>query len=84
MPVETTETRGTNSGESSRIDARSTGDGGSADRRTTPSSGHQLSIYQFRSAVQSGGSGEHDRMSLMMRRSPRVNHEVLLRATFLG
>ena len=44
----------------------------------------QLNIYQFRSAVQSGGSGEHDRMSLMMRRSPRVNHEVLLRATFLG
>jgi hypothetical protein len=44
----------------------------------------RLTIYQFQSAAQSGGSGMHDRMSLMMRRSPRVNHEVLLRATFLG
>jgi hypothetical protein len=45
---------------------------------------HILSIYQFRHAAQSGGRGKHNRMSLMMRRSPRVNHEVLLRATFLG
>jgi len=44
----------------------------------------QLSIYQFRHTAQSGGRGKHNRMSLMMRRSPRVNHEVLLRATFLG
>src|SRR3954467_3790327 len=43
-----------------------------------------LSIYQFRHTAQSGGRGKHNRMSLMMRRSPRVNHEVLLRATFLG
>ena len=43
-----------------------------------------LSIYQFRSTAQSGGRGKHDRMSLTMRRSPRVNHEVLLRATFRG
>ena len=43
-----------------------------------------LSIYQFRSAAQSGGGGKHDRMSLMMRPSPRVSQEVLLRATFLG
>jgi membrane fusion protein (multidrug efflux system) len=42
MPVETTETRDTNSGESSRIDARSTDDGGSVDHGTTPSPGHQL------------------------------------------
>jgi hypothetical protein len=44
----------------------------------------ELSIYQFRHTAQSGGRGKHNRMSLMMRRSPRVNHEVLLRATFLG
>jgi hypothetical protein len=43
-----------------------------------------LSIYQFRHTAQSGGRGKPNRMSLMMRRSPRVNHEVLLRATFLG
>jgi hypothetical protein len=43
-----------------------------------------LSIYQFRHTAQSGGRGKHNRMSLMMRRRPRVNHEVLLRATFLG
>jgi hypothetical protein len=40
--------------------------------------------YQFRSTAQSGRSGQYDRMSLIMRRSPQVNHEVLLRATFLG
>ena len=44
----------------------------------------RLSIYQFRSAAQSGGRGKHDRMSLVIRRSPRVNQEVLLRATFFG
>jgi hypothetical protein len=44
----------------------------------------QLSIYQFRSTTQSGGRGKHDRMSLVIRRSPRVNQEVLLRATFFG
>ena len=43
-----------------------------------------LGIYQFRSTAQSGGRGKHNRMSLTMRRSPRVNHDVLLRATFLG
>jgi hypothetical protein len=43
-----------------------------------------LSIYQFRSTAQSGGRGKHDRMSLVIRRSPRVNQEVLLRATFFG
>ncbi len=36
MPVDTTETRDTNSGESSRTDARSTGDSGSADAAATP------------------------------------------------
>jgi hypothetical protein len=43
-----------------------------------------LSIYQFRSTAQSGGRGTHDRMSLVIRRSPRVNQEVLLRANFFG
>ena len=51
---------------------------------SAPGLATELTIYQFRSAAQSGGSGKHDRMSLMMRRRPRVNHEVLLRATFLG
>ena len=45
---------------------------------------HTLSIYQFRSTAQSGGRGKHDRMSLVIRRSPRVNQEALLRATFFG
>ena len=43
-----------------------------------------LSIYQFRSTPQSCGSGRPDCINLTMRRSPRVNQEVLLRATFLG
>jgi hypothetical protein len=50
----------------------------------SPGGAEPLSIYQFRHTAQSGGRGKHNRMSLMMRRSPRVNHEVLLRATFLG
>jgi hypothetical protein len=43
-----------------------------------------LGIYQFRSTLQSWGSGRQDCINLTMRRSPRVNQEVLLRATFLG
>ena len=43
-----------------------------------------LGIYQFSSAPQSCGRGRQDWISLTMRRSPRVNQEVLLRATFLG
>jgi hypothetical protein len=43
-----------------------------------------LGIYQFRSTAQSCGSGRQDCINLTMRRSPRVNQEVLLRATFLG
>src|SRR3954471_10629144 len=40
----------------------------------TTEKGGLLSIYQFRHTAQSGGRGKHNRMSLMMRRSPRVNH----------
>jgi hypothetical protein len=43
-----------------------------------------LGIYQFSSAPQSCGRGRQDRINLTMRRSPRVNQEVLPRATFLG
>ena len=43
-----------------------------------------LGIYQFSSAPQSSGRGRQDRINLTMRRSPRVNQEVLPRATFLG
>jgi hypothetical protein len=43
-----------------------------------------LAIYQSVAALQSCGNGKHACMSLTMRRSPRVNQEVLLRATFLG
>jgi hypothetical protein len=43
-----------------------------------------LDIYQFSSTPQSCGRGRQDWISLTMRRSPRVNQEVLLRATFLG
>ena len=43
-----------------------------------------LGIYQFRSTPQSCGSGRQDCINLTMRRSPRVNQEVLLRATFFG
>ena len=43
-----------------------------------------LSIYQFKRALQSCGRGRQDCISLTMRRSPRVNQEVLPRATFLG
>jgi len=39
---------------------------------------------QFRSTPQSCGSGRQDCINLTMRRSPRVNQEVLLRATFFG
>jgi hypothetical protein len=46
--------------------------------------GFVLGIYQFSSAPQSGGRGRQDRINLTMRRSPRVNQEVLPRATFLG
>jgi hypothetical protein len=44
----------------------------------------RLAIYQSVAALQSCGNGKHACMSLTMRRSPRVNQEVLLRATFLG
>ena len=43
-----------------------------------------LGIYQFSSAPQSCGRGRQDRINLTMRRSPRVNQEVLPRVTFLG
>jgi hypothetical protein len=46
--------------------------------------GQNLAIYQSVAALQSCGNGKHACMSLTMRRSPRVNQEVLLRATFLG
>src|SRR3954453_19414684 len=44
----------------------------------------RLGIYQFTSALQSCGRGRQGWINLTMRRSPRVNQEVLLRATFLG
>ncbi len=40
MPVETSETQGADSSEPSRTEARSTGDGGSAERGTTAPPGH--------------------------------------------
>src|SRR5919112_242835 len=43
-----------------------------------------LGIYHFNRTPQSCGSGRQDCINLTMRRSPRVNQEVLLRATFLG
>jgi predicted DNA-binding ribbon-helix-helix protein len=43
-----------------------------------------LAIYQSVAALPSCGNGKHICMSLTMRRRPRVNQEVLLRATFLG
>jgi len=49
-----------------------------------PDDVRDLSIYQFSSAPQSCGRGRQDRINLTMRRSPRVNQEVLPRATFLG
>src|SRR3954451_5065222 len=44
----------------------------------------KLGIYHFNRTLQSCGSGRQDCISLTMRRIPRVNQEVLLRATFLG
>ena len=46
--------------------------------------GMTLGIYQFSSTPQSCGKGRQDRINLTMRRSPRVNQEVLPRATFPG
>jgi hypothetical protein len=43
-----------------------------------------LSIYQFSKTLHRGGSGRHERTILTIRRSPRVNQDVRLRATFLG
>src|SRR3954468_6061240 len=43
-----------------------------------------LGIYHFSRTLQSCGSGRQDCINLTMRRIPRVNQEVLLRATFLG
>src|SRR3954470_24130113 len=44
----------------------------------------RLGIYHFNRTLQSCGSGRQDCINLTMRRIPRVNQEVLLRATFLG
>src|SRR3954451_1257538 len=46
--------------------------------------GNVLGIYHFNRTLQSCGSGRQDCINLTMRRIPRVNQEVLLRATFLG
>jgi hypothetical protein len=55
-----------------------------ADARKVARDASDLAIYQSVAALQSCGNGKHACMSLTMRRSPRVNQEVLLRATFLG
>src|SRR3954468_14347912 len=44
----------------------------------------ELGIHHFNRTLQSCGSGRQDCINLTMRRIPRVNQEVLLRATFLG
>src|SRR3954449_11238803 len=44
----------------------------------------KLGIHHFNRTLQSCGSGRQDCINLTMRRRPRVNQEVLLRATFLG